>query len=258
LVTEEKSAIHEQSADEVLQKSTAELLIWQGKQEAARLLLNSALEIRTLSDGWGNLSTVVCLGGPPAIFAVLSNTFALNPSEDEALKEAIWSALNWALGPDRQLDDIWAELVCDDPYPGWRDSYLAQLDGTETPLNQAVVASTAPAFQSMGLGFRSKTEVKVNGALSRTNVLFFPLPAAVVGNKRKEPDFLVCHGGRWGILEIHGDQYHTGETAAAEHDRARFFKRHGIKVFEIYEWQRCWDDPDGVVAEFLALLESHG
>ena len=80
-----------------------------------------------------------------------------------------------------------------------------------------------------------------------------PLPLAVLGRRHryKEPDFVVCHKGRCGVLEIHGDKWHPPETAAEEHERRREFVNLGITIFEIFDAGRCWRDPDGVVDEFL-------
>lgn len=92
-------------------------------------------------------------------------------------------------------------------------------------------------------------------AFSRKGVLYFPLAAAVSGRRKLEPDFLVCNSdGKWGILEVHGDNFHPPETAAKEHERGRWFKERGVRVFEVYGASECYNDPDGVVERFLKLL----
>jgi hypothetical protein len=125
-----------------------------------------------------------------------------------------------------------------------------------TPTNQARVSTQVrkPPFDWNGLAFQSATEVRIAKALSDAEVLFFPLPAAVAGVKKKEPDFLVCAAGKRGILEIHGDQFHTPETAATEHDRGRWFQKYGLRVFQIYDAVRCYSHRDEVVKEFLHIL----
>lgn len=104
-----------------------------------------------------------------------------------------------------------------------------------------------------GLNFRSKTEIRIYDALVRRQLLFFPLPVAVLGaeHKYKEPDFVVCYNGRVGILEIHGDKWHTPMTAAQEHDRRREFAKLGITIFEVFDAGKCWHNPDEVVNVFL-------
>ncbi len=83
-----------------------------------------------------------------------------------------------------------------------------------------------------------------------------PLPVAVMGAraKYKEPDFVICHRGKWGILEIHGEEYHPPETAAKEHARRREFQELGVETYEIYDATECYNNPAKVVEQFLRLL----
>jgi hypothetical protein len=118
-----------------------------------------------------------------------------------------------------------------------------------------------------GLRFRSKGEIAIYEELKRRNVLFFPNPAAVLGTvgtefgarvAKKEPDFLICYKGKWGILEINGDDYHNGVVQTArDHDRARQFQHYGVFFIQAYDLNRCKKDPMGVVDEFLKLLADH-
>jgi len=120
--------------------------------------------------------------------------------------------------------------------------------------NQAIFTfRDSPKIIHEGLSFRSKTEIKLYEALLKKGLLVLPLPLAVLGRRHryKEPDFVVCHKGRCGVLEIHGDKWHPPETAAEEHERRREFVNLGITIFEIFDAGRCWRDPDGVVDEFL-------
>jgi len=89
--------------------------------------------------------------------------------------------------------------------------------------------------------------------LVKLGLLVFPLPVAVLGKQRiyKEPDFVVCYKGKFGILEIHGDVWHPPQTAAKEHERRREFTQLGINVYEIFDATRCWNEPERVVDDFL-------
>jgi hypothetical protein len=158
------------------------------------------------------------------------------------------------VSPDHWVAALLPELISEPPFEGWREQALAELRGDTSPANQARVARREPPFEWNGLRFRSKTEVIIAQALDKAGVLYFPLPAAVIKQDKREPDFLVCHAGKWGILEVQGDEFHPPERASAEHERARWFKRHGLGIVEIYNATRCWHDPDGVVKEFLELL----
>lgn len=52
-----------------------------------------------------------------------------------------------------------------------------------------------------------------------------------------------------GVLEVHGELWHQASRATADHERARLFKQHGIKVFEAYDATRCYEMPDDDVAD---------
>lgn len=119
----------------------------------------------------------------------------------------------------------------------------------------------------MGLPFRSKTEIKVAEAFDREGVLFFPNCRARLNGttppgpqhaarRTYEPDFLVCAGGRWGILEVDGKPYHPPERAEVDEERDRLFQAHGVRFTKRYDAGDCWTDPEGVVRDFLRRLRS--
>jgi very-short-patch-repair endonuclease len=68
------------------------------------------------------------------------------------------------------------------------------------------------------------------------------------------PDFLICFDGKWGILEVDGQKYHQGR-ATEDHERSRIMERHGgIAYLTRFDYQRCMNDPDGVVKDFIEVL----
>jgi hypothetical protein len=100
-----------------------------------------------------------------------------------------------------------AELM--DIDPEWRKEILEVARGRGM-LNQAVLVTKAsPVSVLNNLKFWSKTEVRVAEALDRAKVLFFPNCAArlTLGEDRgnREPDFLVCFEGKWGVLYVDGE-----------------------------------------------------
>lgn len=112
-----------------------------------------------------------------------------------------------------------------------------------------------------GLRFRSYSETCIYDELKKRNVLFFPNTAAILGgagenSPKKEPDFLVCSNGKWGIFEVMGDDSHPSETAMVDHERARLFKNYGVLCIEFYAAQRCRKHPASVVDDFLKRLEA--
>lgn len=120
-------------------------------------------------------------------------------------------------------------------------------------LNNASLVSLG-AIEHDGVRFRSKTETKIYDSLKKQNILFFPNPTAIVKSKKREPDFLICQNGKWGILEVMGDRFHNSNNAVSDHDRARIFKDFGVYCIEFFDAVRCYNQPDEVVEEFLRLL----
>lgn len=150
-----------------------------------------------------------------------------------------------------------SDLLC-----GWRETYfdIARRDGV-TVNNQGLSAETSPnGTVREDLSFGSKSEARVAAALDRHGVMFFPLCSARLGptgnRKRREPDFLICHEGKWGILEVDGP-HHTGHIAE---DRARDddFQYHGVRVVRHYKSDECYEKPDWVVNDFLNKLRTMG
>jgi hypothetical protein len=110
------------------------------------------------------------------------------------------------------------------------------------------------------LRFRSKSEIAIYEELKRRRLLFFPNAAAIIGGRepaKKEPDFLICDAGKWGILEVMGSRWHTSDNAVKDHDRARLFKDFGILCIEFFDADKCRKSPAQVVDKFLSILAKH-
>ena len=154
-------------------------------------------------------------------------------------------------------------VSCSLEYPdldsSWRETLMEVVEGKRA-LNQGVPIKEAPRFAWENLQFRSPVEITVAKSLDKYRVLFLPNCMARLGlpdsRENREADFLVCYEGKWGILEINGDAFHT--SAAKDHDRGRLFKMHSIRVFEPYDAKRCMNEPDKVVREFLEILKKNG
>jgi len=252
--------------EDQLLKAAIDLLVASGEQYATAVLLSCGLRVTYPEESWWSSGRQVygvdiTLTGPPALYQVLRGIKGLTGRGDpdssrtaDVLRDAFEVAVD-AVMEDHYLYSIGVMMEVSPPFDGWRDEYLAQSRGDDQPQNQAVVASQPPAFLWNRLRFRSKTELVLAQAFSRSGVLYFPLPAAVSKAYKLEPDFVVCDSqGKWGILEVHGDSFHPPETAAREHERGRWFKERGVKVFEVYGATECYNDPDGVVQRFLRLL----
>jgi very-short-patch-repair endonuclease len=135
----------------------------------------------------------------------------------------------------------------------WRDELIDIARGKSVH-NQANAAERV--IDWMQLRFRSHAEVRIAQALEKEKVLFFPNCRARLGlttRFNREPDFLICHEGRWGILEVDGP-YH--KRAADDHDRDRLFRAHGILHIERFDAAECFENSDRVVKKFLYLLKT--
>ena len=149
-------------------------------------------------------------------------------------------------------------LSSNETHPFGRVSFSRQ----SAPCNQALFASQVHIWN--GLKFRSKTEIKIAQELERVGVAFAancPIRLLTPSGKwvMREPDFLICHQGNLGILEVDGDDSHPPSRTAEDHTRDRLFKRIGIPVVEHYPAAACWNLTEKVVADFLCLLlKSYG
>src|SRR5260370_39947892 len=125
--------------------------------------------------------------------------------------------------------------------------------------NQGNPIENRPTYSWNNLRFRSNTEIKIAEALDKAGVLFFPNCMARLGpigeRRNKEADFLICDDGKWGILEIDGEAYHS--NAATDHERDRFFRTYGIRVIERFTASQCYNNPEAVIRRFLVLLKKN-
>jgi len=107
--------------------------------------------------------------------------------------------------------------------------------------------------------FASQAEIRIAQEFERRKILFFPLPLAVrndTGNlfeDHREVDFLVCHDGIWGILEV---SYHP-DRFEKDAEKDSWFKDSGILCIQHSTAERCYNQPSAVVNEFLKILAKY-
>lgn len=73
---------------------------------------------------------------------------------------------------------------------------------------------------------------------------------------KKEPDFLVCDQGRWGVLEVVSKEYHP--SPKRDEERARAFRDFAVGVVAFFDTDRCYNEPEAVIEEFLSILRVSG
>jgi hypothetical protein len=214
-----------------------------GQKEVAALLQGATCSISPSTNysgnRWGALATTVTFYVPKERLTKFSGP----------MKKAVWLAAEAVLPKDAGLD---VEEVVVAPF-------LENPPGADpSPLNAGALVTLA-TLDHDGLRFRSLAEIQIYEALKGRHVLFFPNPAAVLGGRdkegKKEPDFLVCLDGRWGLLEVMGETFHPSATAPRDHERARLFKDYGLVVVEFYAAARCLREADAVVEDFLRRLQ---
>jgi hypothetical protein len=241
--------------------SMARFLIEGDEREEARMLLACSCETREESrryfcdevGPYENHVLVLRFYGPRKVYELLNERGFPGSNLFHALQRA-----GEALRPGR-CDEVAIEgavALTDVPPADWRNELMAVLDGTSVD-NQAIGYKATRSWQ--GLRFRSESEVRIAQALDRANAMFLPNCRARVGSRaetrcRLEADFIVMAEARWGVLEVDGAEWHPSSRAAQDHQRDRPFKYHGASVVERFDAGECFENPDGVVNQFLALL----
>ncbi|MDD4352624.1 MAG: hypothetical protein PHU71_06665 [Candidatus Gracilibacteria bacterium] len=156
------------------------------------------------------------------------------------------------------INDLIASGELIDIDPDWRSELLEIARGRGIS-NQAAGERAAKILNWNNLGFRSASEIKIAQVLDKAGVLFLPNCKARLGSvenrQNREPDFLICHNGKWGILEVDGEPFHQPSRTVADHERDRLFKIHGIMVAEHFDANKCFNKPDEVVNTFLRILD---
>lgn len=143
--------------------------------------------------------------------------------------------------------------------PNWKETLLGKFEKIH---NQGIDLKGLPSPKHvwMGLNFRSKGEEYIAKELEKKGVLFFPNCVCRLGRPqnrfRREPDFLVCYQGKWGILEVDDPHFHS--QAAKDHERDRLFKTYGIRIIEHFDYEDCLREPGSVVQKFLSILQQTG
>jgi len=238
-------------ADRLL-ASAVQYLIQGQENDAAVLLLFCSASISTRRSGAGEQVTIH-LTGPRSAHEVLSNW-------DHPLRQQIYAAFTAIVPAPAELEYMTARMqLVEITDPDWRQELLEIAEGRGVH-NQGVEIPNRKIVTWGNLRFRSETEARVARALDAVGVLFLPnclsrLNLAPERRATREADFLVCHNGKWGILEVDGP-FHP--RADEDHVRDRMFRRHGIREIERYNWQRCFDDAPSVVQDFLTLLDRNG
>ena len=231
--------------------SMARFLIEGDERDEARLLLACTVEseARTYYEQYStDKALVLTFHGPRKVYDLLldvsSNLFNAFKHAAEAMMPSGFDFV--------QVQGRAAVVVPNSA--DWRNELLAILDGRDVD-NQAIGFKATRTYE--GLRFRSESEVRVAQALDRMGVMYVPNCRSRIGSRHRrrsiEADFLVMVDGKWGVLEVDGEQWHVGH-AARDHERDRPFHFHGAKIVQRFDAGECFENAGAVVEKFLALL----
>jgi hypothetical protein len=132
--------------------------------------------------------------------------------------------------------------------------------------NQALVTQICaardgrPVHTYNELRYASRAEIKIAMELEARKILFFPLAVGVKAETgipwkdHREADFLICHDGVWGILEV---AWHSPDRYEKDVEKALWFKKAGILCVEHRTVEACQKAPAQVVEDFLSILAKH-
>jgi hypothetical protein len=239
--------------EESLLRTYIELIRHSDKPELAALLVDAEIGIGD-NDGYF-YEILIAL---PACYAstVLNDDMILNHFRENM--HLLFS------GRSYEYDGIKFGTKFMTPEEDWRELVKSLIARAKEP-NQGVVTSIVRQREEQlplkynEMKFGSATEIRVAQELEKRKILFFPLPLAVRADTGKnfqdhrEPDFLICYEGVWGILEV---AFHQGRY---EQDKQKdeWFKKSGILCVEHYTAEECYGKTTSVVDRFLSILEQH-
>lgn len=194
------------------------------------------------------------LYAPRRLYDELSREDAFMETLSDRVRAAfagIMKALNYD-------DDPTPEFVPDvaDIGEDWRLQLGHAVSGKEAH-NQAVEARRAVVWNNMR--FQTAAELRIAQALEKAQALYLPnckLSLGYTSREIREPDFLICHRGRWGILQILGDPFHENSTIPTDQDQDSLMREHGIRVIEYVDANDCIHNASAVVTDFLKILEA--
>jgi hypothetical protein len=243
--------------------TTISYLIEQNNHQIASLLVESELSIRWHETLYGEYQGIAdcILDFPIPIFNLIENNNEFKKIIETALRKIMANQFYGGI-PDNlpvvyriklmEIDDNWKEKV-----KSLISNYKDPNQGNITEI--AFSKRGKPPILYNEMKFASQSEVRIAQELEVRRVLFFPLPLAVradTGNRyedHREVDFLICHDGVWGILEV---AYHPDGGGRYEKDSEKhsWFTKSGILCIRHFTAEKCYNNPKDVISEFLSIL----
>ena len=254
--------------DEKYLASAVHYLLSKGQSDVARLLLTceliSSYEPIMDEEEFGDLLKIKLRGSPDFYDKYTSDTYIEQGINDDyysqgteregTFRTTVRSALEAVFGESYIDLSVAVGLIEIDL--DWRTRLLAENETQEQTSNQNPYIKQPAVWNGMKFDPNSPGEVAIAKALDRLGVIYLPNCLVRTGEPGSRqtlfPDFLICHEGKWGILEVDGQMYHKG-SATQDYERMRKLISY-IKHFDRYPAKRCMDEPDTVVKEFIGIL----
>lgn len=222
------------------------------EEDAASILLACTMRIPAMvQNSWGDYELTVQMAGPREAYEILSD---LRRPINGQIRAALDAVLPWG----HSVQGIAVRVAPQPVPPEWRKELLETARGQGVH-NQGPADAPVRGITWNNLRFRSESERRIAAALDQSGVLYLPNCKARLGltdaRRNREPDFLVCQDGKWGILEVDGEPFHPASRTVEDHERDRLFKAHGIRVVEHFDATKCYEAPQAVVKKFLDILK---
>jgi hypothetical protein len=253
---EDEHRAWEQQRNWQFHRTLVEFLLQSRQPEVAAALLEGSVEI--VSSRKVGKPDILYVDIPPAAYPLVGS----NEELQQVVRRAVREVARGHLDVDPQVE-LRMQLLLS-PDPGWEEEMkglILQFKGSNQALVTDLIAAREgrPTHTWNELKYASASEIRIAQELERRRVLFFPLAVGVRADTGKnwqdhrEVDFLVCHKGAWGILEVsyHPDRYEQD----AEKDV--WFKRSGLLCIQHYTAERCSREPAKVVDEFMGILTQY-
>jgi hypothetical protein len=245
------------SGDWVL-ANVARFLIDGGEEDAASVALSCSVALWESGDTWYAGDEVLSalhveFSGPRVAYEILK-------SDKHSVTRAVKKALEAVLPTGTYLKHLTAKMEPVEVDPDWRSELLEIARGRGVNNQIASLPADSRIRTWNNLRFRSESEIRIAKALDAAGVMFLPNCRARVtsaaGRRNREADFLVCQRGKWGVLEVDGEPFHPPSRTVEDHERDRLFRGHGVRVVEHFDANRCFENPEAVVREFLEILSN--
>lgn len=238
--------------ENALHASVVKFLIDGGQADEAAALLSCTLTVQPRTEhniySKETVYTDIILEGPRPVYELFYKNGRNNQSPLQKTLAHAFEAFFEHLGTIQMR----ATLI-DLDSPNWKERLERVLTGGST---QGLSAEKSPFRQFwQGMYFRSAAVLQIAKKLDQRGVLYLPGSMMRLGvtemRQNVEPDFLICHTGKWGILEIRDSL-----NPALDSKQERLLKFHGIKVIESFDADFCLEYPDNVVNDFLNIVEN--